>query len=553
MDVRRQPVSVGGRGMNWNPSVTVEGDRDSVWVSASDVESTSPCGQFLSLKVRRHAYVSGWRRLWAARTVPDRFALKHVRDIVRSLGSPIVHSPSEIGAAIARAFDSRPVVRQLRPWVEHAVWNVVDARDSIEATSGPLHLIKSDPEVGQQGRSLSVWADVYDGDNGLRQVHRLRVKSAHPAAFDGVDPWSATAAGIAATIRGRAAPARIQVVEIGLLDGSTAVTFDGDVAAAKAAYACYGQPRARALCDADHVQASRSCGDCKAAGVCPGLLDLDGFLGQDSRGVESRAVSPTDLRTYQACPAQWMMTAAGVPREDTGSPAADRGRAVHTWLRAAHARGVPCTAADLPSTLGRAMIGTETLNREDYAVARPFLMRHVGCCPLAAVPSPRVLAIEESLRGYDHDAEVVVALAPDLVYSDGSSLILREVKTTEMPPGSANEAFDAHLQVPFALRALASGLAEHHGFDRGVVELEVLTVDDARVWSWSTDDDETMMLAESQLETVAEPWHNDTDWLTTPSPACTWCPVRRWCLDRDVWANGLGTLPGSGAASAATF
>lgn len=529
--------------MTWSPMVPVEGDLSSVSVSASDVENESSCGQFLSLKVHRNASARGWRRLWPPRGTPNTFALKDIRDIVRMLGSPITLAPQEISTRIARGLDSARVLRQLRPWVEHAVWSLVEAIDSIESVSGQLHLIETDPAFGSQGRMLNVWADVYDADNGVRQVHRLRTKSAHPAAPIGVDRWSATAAWIAASLPGRPVPDRVQVVEIGLRDATTTVTFDGDVAAAQSAYVQFGQARASALCIGSNIEPCRSCGECKAAGVCTGLVSLDGFLGQKQRGVESRVVSPTDLRTYQTCPAQWMMKKAGVPTEDTGSPASDRGRAVHAWLRSAHARGVPCTMADLPAAGGSVTIGSVTLEAEDFVAARPYLIRHLESCPLAASPAPNIISLDESLRGYDHDAEVVVAFAPDLIYSDGRSLIVREVKTTTVAPGSADEAFDAHLQIPFAMRALASGLAAHHGYTHGVVELEVLTPDSAALWSWSIEDSDTMLIAESQLETVAEPWHNDTTWPAAPSPACDWCPVRRWCPDRDAWSNSVGAEP----------
>ena len=218
----------------------------------------------------------------------------------------------------------------------------------------------------------------------------------------------------------QASPARrVRVVEIGVLDGSSVVLFDGTAAEARAEFLAHGRSRAAAAADNDHVVPCRSCGDCKAAGVCRALVPVDEMLGQRQRGLSSRSVSASELEQYVRCPGQWLLdSGAHLPREEADGDGAFRGRAVHRWLQAAHARQLPCTSADMPVPGSGLGLADGVLTETEYEIAYPFLMQHAGLCPLAAEMSSPVLA-DENIYGYDHDAEVVPVIRPDLLYRAG--------------------------------------------------------------------------------------------------------------------------------------
>ncbi|WP_445186991.1 PD-(D/E)XK nuclease family protein [Pseudonocardia sp. Cha107L01] len=347
--------------------------------------------------------------------------------------------------------------------------------------------------------------------------------------------WTASAAYVAANFRGGETPTRIRVVEIGCYDGIVLVLFDGTPDEARTLFNDQTRQRASALADEDHVSACLSCGKCKAAGSCRSLTNLDGFLGQSGRGHESRAVSPSALRQYQLCPAQWLLESnLRLPAERTESAGATTGRLVHHWLEAAHSRGVRCTEADLPSP-GESQSPVDDLAGDDYARAYPYLVNHVDGCPLR-LEGTRVLDQESTVRGYDHIAEVVPVMKPDLVYARDGVLIIRELKTAEAQYGGGrDDAYNKHIQVPFMISMLASGLATHYGFDCSLVELELITKDSQSVWSWDVGDAAVTAVARGDVRRAAEDWHVDNEWSTTIGPHCEWCPVSRWCPDRDAW------------------
>ncbi|MHB1800056.1 MAG: PD-(D/E)XK nuclease family protein [Actinomycetes bacterium] len=456
----------------------------------------------------------------------------------------------QMKAWLSDALDRRGTHRLLRPYVEVAVENVLDAHDVIEAVLGPLRLIVSNPLVGPANRQLTAWGPLYATEDGTREIRRVRLGSAHEDPSDADMRWAAMAAHVAAVFRPNDPPGRVRVVEIGAADGSTKVLFDGTPTDATALFHAQARDKANHLVAQDHVVACSSCGDCKAAGACTALLQVDGMLGQTGPGVASRSIAPTALEKYATCPAQWLLDAdLHLPKEDSGSEALDRGNAVHRWLEAAHGRGVACAPADLPDPAAGAGFGLaeDVLTREEYDLARPYLTGHVDACPLAAQGAAAV-AVEQMIHGWDATANLVAVTRPDLLYRVGDRLIIRETKTMKTAAAGQQEAYDRHLQVPFMLVLLASGLAAEHGVSAGSVELEVLGPDGAQVWAWSTDDPVDLAVARADVRRAVESWHLDTAWSTRTGPHCAWCPVRRWCPDRDDWqASATATATATAA------
>jgi hypothetical protein len=175
------------------------------------------------------------------------------------------------------------------------------------------------------------------------------------------------------------------------------------------------------------------------------------------------------------------------------------------------------------------------LTETDYQVAYPYLSQHIRQCPLND-PDVQVEVIEQDIYGYDHLAEVVPVTRPDLMYRAGNRLVIREVKTAAAAYESGRaEAYDKHMQIPFLLTMLNSGLLEAYGAAAGTVELELLTSTEGFVWSWDATDPAVAGVAAGLVSRSVEAWHTDATWDTRPSPLCAWCPVRRWCPDRDAW------------------
>jgi hypothetical protein len=329
------------------------------------------------------------------------------------------------------------------------------------------------------------------------------------------------------------------VVEIGAVDGSLAVLFDGDPVTAVAAFRGNGKARAAELTEQDDVVPCRECGTCKIAGVCEALLPVTGMLGQTKPGYRFRSVAPSALEQYRLCPAQWLLDRElHLPKNKGIAEAQARGQAVHEWLKAAHQRGIGCRPEDLPEPGGDLGLAAGGLSEEEYAVAFPYLMQHLPNCPLG-IAGTVVVAVEENMYSFDHDAQVIPVTKPDLIYRIGERLIVREFKTAAaVPAHGKDEAYSQHFQVPFLLAMLTSGLAERHGATAGTVELELLTSTGSELWTWDTDHALTARVAAGDVRRGVDDWHNDDTWPTRPGQHCGWCSVRRWCPDRDAYIAG---------------
>jgi hypothetical protein len=527
--------------MSLNSSLNLTGDPRFVKVSATDVAGSSACGRFIALKTRPAIKaVDGWRRLFAP-WGEDPFPLGDVLEFVREAEGHDFATYEEQATWLADAIDKRKTHRLLRVYVSLAVDNILDASESIAAEIGRLRLLPGEPWAGTATRKLTAWAPLYETDDGVREIRRFRMASAR--ADEESTRWSVIAAFVAADSRLAAPPRRVRVVEIGAMDGSVRVLFDGTADEARSAFASTGRPLAVAAAEEDHVVPCRSCGDCKAAGSCRSLVSVDGVLGQAGRGYRSRSVSPRDLEQYGTCPAQWLLDSSlHLPPEVGGGDGAARGRAVHRWLKAAHSRGVPCVHADLPVPGSGLGLADGWLTETEYEVAYPFLRQHAGRCPLTG--DAALIVADDNVYGYDHDAEVVPVIRPDLMYRAGDRLVIREFKTAEQPyeVGRA-EAYEKHLQVPFSIAMLDAGLARRYGAASGTVEVELLTAAGQSIWTWDAADPAVTAAAAETVDRATADWHQDGTWSTAPGPHCAWCPVRRWCPDSDVWQyRGAATV-----------
>jgi hypothetical protein len=525
-------------GQNWDPRLDVTSLRSNLLVSATDIANAGDeaCQRHLAFKVRPGVKLRAWRRQFAPDGTP--FPLGDIVDLVLA-----AHDEPDCGtydgqqAWLERQLAARPVHRLTRRYIRHAVEAVLDAHEAVVEEVGPLRLLTRDPVVGEGDRQLTVWGPLYtSAANGgrLREVRRLRLGSAHAALEDADRRWVASAALVAALSPSPHEPTRVRVVEVGCSDGSVSVAFDGDLAEVLESYRSTAVP-ALPVAAAGHAPTPGwSCSSCKVTGGCEALVPLRGALGRDRLGTSTRAVSASELETYERCSARALMERTlHLPRQLSVGEAQLRGVAVHRWLELAHAGGAVCTAGDIPARLAADQVAAEA------EVVAPFLAQHADVCPFRQ-PDVTLVDVEASVHGWDEAAGVVLTSKPDLIYRDAAGLVIRETKTSLRAPQDADEALRNYLQVPFLIVQLAAGLGRSlvggGTCGTGRVELEVLTPESAVVFRWDAADPLHLAAARERLAAVVDSWHGDEDFLATPGMHCTSCPVRRWCPDRQEGA-----------------
>lgn len=537
--------------MAWSPPIDLSGPVDRLKVGASDAGQQDPCGLQLALKVRPSVWSPAWRPGW--KSAP--FALGPVRSIALRAHGEALSTWEDLRDFIDDQMARWPEIHPcLVLYTRTAVEAYLDAHELLEAQTGAMRLVGEDPEM-QVGANalLTAWTPVYDSEDGtVREVRKLRLGEAR-APGPGDLRWADVAVRVAARMPGPA-PARLRAVEIGLVDGSFEVLFDDAPANADAAWHAGTRGHILALVGATHTSPGYCCGSCKAGGVCDRPVLVDGMLGTTGPGNGTRAVSPSQMLTYARCPAQWLLRHdVHLPAEEFGGgDALTRGTAVHEWLHAAHDRGIPCTAADLPDpdAGGGTGLATAVIDDDAYRLARPYLLAHLPLCPLAT-PGATGVRSEDLVVGYDATADVMVTTKPDLLYRLADRLVVREIKTTDQAmPADREEAYDRWPQVAWSLGLLRSGLAARDGATAGLVELEVLTANGGQLFAWATDEPGVPLMAAGDVRRAVAGWHTDTTWATNPAPHCAFCPVRRWCPDRDTYPLGPAPAPGTPQAAA---
>src|SRR6185295_3173926 len=81
-------------------------------------------------------------------------------------------------AWIRAEIDNRSPSRLVRPYLDTAIRNAIDAHASIEDDIGTLELVAVNPEIGPPERRLTVWAPLYATADGTSEIRRFRLGSA---------------------------------------------------------------------------------------------------------------------------------------------------------------------------------------------------------------------------------------------------------------------------------------------------------------------------------------------------------------------------------------
>ena len=370
------------------------------------------------------------------------------------------------------------------------------------------------------------------GRVGDRERDRAQIAiAAYAAAFGGPAPWpeperwkqpfaprEATAVSLA------------RITEIGLLDGSQAVLFEGTPTQAQAYYAEHGRARVTQIAAGGPAKPGSSCAGCKMVTVCKTLIKAPGLLGLTANNAPLRQVSVSDLRYYRRCPAQTHLRSLHLPKNGEYGPTAIRGKAIHAHLGINHANPlrVPCNAYDVAVDPDGWSAGGFTLTGEQSAVGARMLAHHVDVCPLdSAEPISEVL-VEPTLALYDTAANAVVLASPDLLYREGASWIWHETKTTEKDAWYHDDMLDEFPQLALGMLILARGLL---GGDPAGSRVELETLREKIADPDLDDPTNPARVAKAQevIRTMAQPWREDQLFPASPGPVCRTCPVSRWC------------------------
>ncbi|MFE0421068.1 PD-(D/E)XK nuclease family protein [Streptomyces sp. NPDC058953] len=456
----------------------------------------------------------------------------------------------------------RPPHPGLVQWTEHAV------RGYLAAVAGSAPLAPVSRQWARQRTDLeddvpvvheeTVTGRRYEGD-GIRELRIPRIRSVDRGPGDPTDgerAATALAAAVLADARpvlssrwkpqqqltlGRFTPAaHIRVVEIGCVDASRNVLFEGTPAEAYQLYVRTADERVRTVKEGGGYHPGQDCGTCELVDICPAVPSRPGFLGVDSPPTRRRSWSMTTARAYRTCPARAYLQGLFLPRADAAenTAATVRGQAVHTAIEELHSRSPvrACASTDAPATPEHWRAGSWEVSGFQARLGTQMVGDHALVCPLHGLPGDAQVYPERSLVVHDPEADVVVVAKTDLLYRRMDTWFLRETKTTR----SLDET-DPLVTYPQLALAL---LLAHEGAVPGTtegrttgcrVELERLTGSGPVLTEVDGEDDEDGELLSQARQIVtdyATPWHADEEYVASPGKHCETCPVIRWCPDR---------------------
>ncbi|MCX2949753.1 PD-(D/E)XK nuclease family protein [Lentzea sp. NEAU-D7] len=324
----------------------------------------------------------------------------------------------------------------------------------------------------------------------------------------------------------------VRVAEVGLMDGSYELLFEGTPEQARAYFAEHAKDRITSLVRGGRQRPGASCLKCKLLTSCDALPKTPGLLGLPSRRSPwpLRKVSVSDLRYHSDCPGMAFGYSSRLPRANEYSLEAQLGKAVHWWLERNHRHGAgECNAFDMPMADHRWGEDPYIMSGEWARIGSQMLGWHLDICPFNA-GSITDVSIESDLAFHDTSANVVVVAKPDMLFHDNGAVVWREIKTTQRDSRYHDDPLDAHPQLALATVLLADG---HLGGDLAGarVELETLRPDSANLECIEPfHEPERVAKARRILHDLAEPWRSDEIFTARPTGrVCGTCPVSQWC------------------------
>jgi len=454
-------------------------------------------------------------------------------------------------AAIRRWRERTEPDPALERWVTHAVHQVLAAETRLGETREvqPVSRMwaRQRRRAGEETYEETVLGRGYEG-GGIRELRVLHTGSVAPVAASDFPrvlspPEIAFAAGVLAgaspvlggrwddhspyRLGGFVAPRRVRVVEIGCIDGSVRVAFDGTREEAMDRYEEVTDLLAELLAGGEHRPGS-GCAYCPLVASCPAVPSVPGLLGVT--GDTRRRWSVTSGREHDKCPERTRLGALFLPRDRVAedNDAARRGRAVHEWIEKQHDR-LPhrsCLAEELPASPDRWAADWAGAEGREQRMAVQMIGDHAVVCPLGGLPDDAPADSESYVVAFDPVADAVVVAKTDLLYRDSAGWVVRETKTARTP--QTGDLFRAYPQLALAVLLSDAGVLAEDGVPLRV-ELEELTGAGPVFTGLDTAGAGVLAAARQAVKSLAEPMFTDSQAPANPGRACQDCGFTRWC------------------------
>lgn len=440
----------------------------------------------------------------------------------------------------------------LIPWTDHAVRGYVaaSARISGGIPMAPLSRAWARQRFVSEDGTMAVWEETatgrrYVGD-GLRELRFSRPESVLNRPRDETEITVAAAVLAAGRpvlnrfSRGKRfalgrfeRPEHVRIIEIGCVDGSVNVLFDGSPEAALARYDDDVCAKLRSVASGGAYRPGHDCLGCPLLGACPAVPNRPGLFGVDDVSRPLRSWSISTSRSHETCGPRPHFRDLHLPGNHVveESAATIRGRAVHDRIESLHRRTPPrpCTADDAPDSPSVWLDKSSSSDVRQARLGIQMVGDHSLVCPLKDTDLEEAEILpEHSVAVFDPAANVVVIAKVDLLYRVSGAWSLRETKTSEQV--NEDDLLKRFPQISLALMLSAEGALA--GGPAGCrVELERLTATGPVLSVFSSHDPEFVAEAHEVVRTRFARWHADVELKTRPGKACRTCAFTRWCPD----------------------
>ncbi|GLY98774.1 PD-(D/E)XK nuclease family protein [Actinoplanes sp. NBRC 103695] len=347
--------------------------------------------------------------------------------------------------------------------------------------------------------------------------------------------------------RDQVVPSRVRVIDVGCGDGTTTTLVDWDRHEVDQHFAADAKVvLSRAVGDRN-ARPGSSCVRCKALSGCDALPRTPNLLSvaSSTQPRARRSVSVSDLRTYDACPAQYHLARQlklKAPRLENG--AIRRGRAVDAWLNDRHRDRPAGGCRTALQTIDRSawMTGTFSLSDDEADQGAKMLAHHEAVCPLAGLGDHEQVLVQHRVSFFEPVANLVWIATPDLLHTRAGGWTWRETKTSTGRLYEGQPLLRQYPQLALAVLILHAGVL---GGDvtRSRVELELLNADDVTLEELDPSQPRVVREAHDVLEDLLRPWLQDGSFEPTPGRPCADCEVLAWCSPGQAHLTATAAKP----------
>jgi hypothetical protein len=342
-------------------------------------------------------------------------------------------------------------------------------------------------------------------------------------------------------------PSQVRVIDVGCGDGTTTTLVDWGRHEVDRRFAADAKVvLSRAVGD-HNARPGSSCVRCKALPGCDALPRTPNLLSITSNGQPRarRSVSVSDLRTYDACPAQYHLARQlklKTPRLENA--AIRRGRAVDGWLNDRHRDwpGGACRTALQTIDRSAWMTGSFSLSENEADQGVRMLTHHEAVCPVAGLGAHEKVLVQHRVSFFEPVTNLVWIADPDLLHTRAGGWTWRETKTSIGQLYEGKPLLRQYPQLALAVLVLHAGVL---GGDvtRSRVELELLNPDDVTLEELDPSQPRVVREAHDVLEDLLRPWLQDRSFEPAPGRPCADCEVLAWCRPGQAHLTATAAKP----------